>query len=85
MDVVQVDEPFTNEDVHQPICQGRIRTRCEAQVQRGISGRRREAGVYDDKLPPIAALGLKILHNGRHRLSNVASDEHDDLGLRNVF
>src|SRR5258706_13063781 len=81
MDVVLVDESLTNEDMEQTICQGRVRTRGEAQMQCGIFDGRRAAGIYDNKLPSIAALGPKILHDRRHRLSRVASDEQNDLGL----
>ena len=35
-------------------------------------------------LPPLSLLGLEVLHDRRHRLGQVAADEQDDVGVRDI-
>ena len=67
--------------MQQAVGQGGVGAGGQVQGQVGSRGGGRAAGVNHNKLPAVAALGLKVLHNGGHRLGHIAADQQYNLGL----
>ena len=79
-----VDQVLAHHHVQQSIRQGRVGTGPELQVARGPHRGWRPAWIDDDQLSAVRLLRLEVPHDRRHRLGDVAADEQDGVGVRDV-
>ena len=83
--VLLVDEPVAHDDVQEPVREREIGSRDAREVQRRRACGGCPAWVDDDEGAATRALLLEVLHDRRHRLGNVGSDEEHHVGARDVF
>ena len=84
LDVVRVAGTGLGQQVQQPVGQREVGARQRLQVDRRRPRGGRHARVDDDQAATAFALDVEVAHRRRHRLGQVAADEHDHIGLLDV-
>ena len=84
LDVPDVDESVSNQDMDEPIGKSRVRPRAQGKVAGGPLGGRRTAGIGHEQLPAVSELGLEILHDRGHRFSRVTAHQENGARVRDI-
>jgi hypothetical protein len=83
-DVRPVHEPVHDRDVQQPQHEREVRAGSDLEVEPSLSCRGRGPWVDDDQRTTVVAQVGEVLHERRHRLGDVRSDQHHGTGVGDV-
>src|SRR5205807_136915 len=85
LDKIAISKSLSDDDMQQPVGESRIGTWSQLEMEIGEARSRSRAwiGHYEPSSAPL--LLVEVLHDRRHRLSEICADQQDRLGFRDVF